>query len=192
MIEKDIKFKFKGSRTYIHGTDIYNFLIKFFDDNISKIDLSFHSISNKNITLLSSISDNDELNFVFKYVDSNLEQKVIYAVENNSLIEEQYDYNEDLIYENSQLYLDEEKVSLSKNTGFTFIENIVAMNKYLLENLFEKDGKWYFTRLQLNKPILDLEGKIEIKLKSNFNFKLTKSEIYADEKVVGYIYFSLV
>jgi len=67
------------------------------------------------------------------------------------------------------------------------------LNKYLLENLFpDVEGKLYFTRFQLNKIPETQIYPLRLQLKSNFNFKLIKTEIFIGEESIGFIYFSLV
>ena len=48
----NLEFCFKGSRAYIHGTDIYNNMFEYLQNikcEISTIDLSFHGLAKKNI-----------------------------------------------------------------------------------------------------------------------------------------------
>ena len=193
MIDMNINFSFKGSRNYVHGTDIFNKITENIDDDISKIDLAFHGISNKNLrfTTNSPVNKND-IKVIFKYKNDSNNQIILYGYENSSSINNRYRYNEDIVCNNSKLNIEQKEISLNQKTGFTFIENIVAMNKYLLENLFKVEGKWYFTRLQLDKPIHMINKDIKIRFKSNFNFKLTRSEIVVEDDIIGYIFFSLL
>jgi len=68
------------------------------------------------------------------------------------------------------------------------------MNKALVEQLYsEVEGKWYFTRLQLGNNIsMSDVSSLKLDLKSNFQFKLTKSAIIVNDIEVGFIYFSLI
>ena len=77
-----LKFCFKGSRTYIHGTDIYNTVInllrKEFAGNTG-IDLTFHNIANHNLNLtFSKPLDEKDLKFAIKYSDHNQEKQILY------------------------------------------------------------------------------------------------------------------
>lgn len=190
-MKKELDFCYKGSRDYIHGTDIYNELLKLF--KVKSIDLAFHGIATKNITLVKTQpADMSTLKFAFKYVDINNTKHSLYGVENASEVSCRYDYNEESISINSILEIENDKISLLKHSNYSFIEECVALNKYLLEHLFPQlNGKWYFTRVQLSKPIVHNSFNLELTLKANFNFKLTKSEIKIDDNLVGYIYFSM-
>lgn len=195
MKKYSLEFCFKGSRTYVHGTDIFNKLTDLLKNEMKneKIDLSFHGIAKTNIDLLIKKPENDELlKFVIKFTDNSGNQNVLYAVENGVRIESKYEYPEEDICKLSNLELENKNVILNKDSSYTFVENAVALNKYLLENLFPNaNGKWYFTRFQLNK-IPENIYPLRLELKANFNFKLTKTEIIIGEESVGFIYFSLV
>jgi hypothetical protein len=196
MKKYNLEFCFKGNRTYIHGTDVYNKMLDFLKDKelqITNFDLSFHGIAKSNI----EISDNkptDEtlLKFAFKYLDRDNTKKVFYGIENNIPVDCRYEYPEENICNLSELNLVNKEVVLNTNSSFTFIENVVALNKYLLENLFpDVNGKWYFTRLQM-KELTNSSYPLKLVLKANFNFKLTKTEILIADKSIGFIYFSLI
>ena len=195
MIEKyELDFCFKGSRNYVHGTDIYNTLIKLFEAELknSKIDLSFHGVAKTNMDLILEKPQNEKLiKFAFKYKHKDI-QTVWYAIENNNKIECRYEYPEEQIYEVADLDIENNRIFIEKDTEYSFIENTVALNKYLLENLFpDIEGKWYFTRIQLDKATKK-KYPLKLELKANFNFKLTKTAISIDNELIGYIYFSMV
>lgn len=196
MKKYNLEFCFKESRNYVHGTDIFNKVIKLLENDMKneKIDLSIHSVAKTNMDLISIKPDNEDLlKFAFKFINNDGNKDILYAVENNKKINCRYAYPEEDICNLSELFLNEEKVFLEKNTSYTFVENCVALNKYLLENLFpDAKGKWYFTRFQLNKIPTEDVYPVRLELKANFNFKLTKTEIFIGDESMGYIYFSLV
>lgn len=195
MKKHNLDFCFKGSRTYVHGTDIFNKTADLLKDKMKneKIDLSFHGVAKTNIDLISEKPENEELlKFAIKFTDNSGNRDVLYAVENGLEIKCRYEYPEENICKLSSLDLENKKVILDNDSSYSFVENSVALNKYLLENLFpEVDGKWYFTRFQLNK-IPENKYPLRLELRANFNFKLTKTEIFIGEKSIGFIYFSLV
>ena len=192
---KSLEFCFKGERTYVHGTDIYNKLVTILSPVMKEenLDLSFHGVAEKNIRLLiEKPKDENLIKFVCKYIDIG-GKKILFGVENEKSILCQYPYDENKITIFTALNKKNEEITLVNDSSFSFIENSVAMNKHLLENLFPNvEGKWYFTRLQMKQIVKDNIYPLKLKLKANFNFKLTKTEIYIDNTLVGYIYFSLV
>lgn len=197
MKKQNLNFCFKGNRTYVHGTDIYNKLLDYVQNmkcGISSIDLSFHGITKKNIEISEEKpQDENLLKFACRYTDQENNKTVLYGIENNDKIECRYEYAEEDICILSELDLENQAVILKKDSSFSFIENTVAINKFLLENLFsDVKGKWYFTRLQIKEISEDKFYPLKLVLKANFNFKLTKTEIFIDEESIGFIYFSLV
>jgi len=195
MKKYNLEFCFKGSRTYVHGTDIFNKVSELLKDEMKneKIDLSFHGVAKTNMHLVSEKPENEELlKFALKYTDKEDNRQVLYGVENKDEVKCRYEYPEEDICNMSILNKENEKVTLEKESSYSFVENTVAINKYLLENLFpEANGKWYFTRFQLNK-IPENNYPLKLELKANFNLKLTKTEIFIDDESIGFIYFSLV
>lgn len=191
-----LEFCFKGSRTYVHGTDIFNKLLELLRSEMidEKVDLSFHGITKTNIDLVTEKPKNEDiLKAVIKYNDIKGSRKALYAIENGQTIECRYEYPENYICELSDLDIENQMIVLRDDSTYTFVENSVALNKYLLENLFPNaNGKWYFTRFQLDKIPQKKQYPLQLKLKANFNFKLTKTEIFIENETIGYIYFSLV
>lgn len=197
MKKQNLNFCFKGNRTYIHGTDIYNNLLDYIQNiksEILSIDLSFHGVAKTNIEISEEKPENENLlKFAYKYTDQQNNKTILYGVENANKVECRYEYLEEEICNLSELDLENQEVILKKDSSFSFIENTVAINKFLLENLFlDAKGKWYFTRLQIKQIPKDKIYPLKLVLKANFNFKLTKTEIFIDEKSIGFIYFSLV
>ncbi len=186
-----LNFCFKGNRAYAHGTDIVAALFKqFADSDLSAIDLKFNGITHTNLDVVDGI-DNSEAKVNIRWLEGGSE-KHYQLVENGEPIECRYEYDEDNIIAKTSIDLDSQTIRLGAVTGFTLCENLVAMNKYLLQSLYpDEKGKWYFTRLEQTKLISD-DALIEVELIKNFNFRLTKSDILLDGKVIGSVYFTMV
>lgn len=204
MAENELRFCFKGERNYIHGTDIYNRLIEYVsacnadgkNENgpfITGIDLLIYNMSRENITLsFIPPKDRSNLKFVFKYEDAMKDKVALYGLGNGKNVDCRYDYSEEKIWEMSDVNADKKEIILKGYTNFTFIENVVAMNKLLLETIYpDKNSGWIFARLQIAEPLGSDEHNIKLIFRTNFNFKLLKTEIIVREKPVGFIYFSL-
>ncbi len=196
MIPTDLNFCYKGSRNYIHGTDVYNIVTSYLEKNNyqhDSLDLSFHKIAKNNMILTDKTPIEDDIKFVYKYITSDKEKIVLYGIEQQEKVTCRYPYPEEDICTLSELNITQKEIELTQDSSYTFIENCVALNKYLLENLFQNvEGKWYFTRLQLKVIPRDDFYPLKLKFKMNFNLKLTKTEILIDSKTVGYIYFSIL
>jgi len=189
----DLEFCYKGSRDYVHGTDIFTKLLLIPNNDLKKIDIAFHDITINNMTFTTNKPINNQVNVTFRALDNQKPIK-FYGVENNKTISCRYPYEEDKIVKNSTVDPKTESIILNTPTEYSFIEHIVAMNKALLEELYRnKKGKWYFTRLQLHKNIdMAKIQSLKLVLNANFQFKLTKTVIIVDGENIGYIYFSLI
>lgn len=189
----DLDFCYKGSRKYIHGTDIFSKLTERFGEDITDIDIAFHDITVNNLTFADIKSEEESIKVTFR-CSKDTEKLRLYGFENNREVTCQYDYFEEQIVNSSYLSLPEQAIALNHPTEYSFIEHIVAMNKALMEMVYPKaDGKWYFTRLQLKRDIdMSLITSLKLVLESNFQFKLIKSSIMANGEKLGSIYFSLV
>jgi len=188
----DLNFCFKGDREYIHGTDIFIKLLKYYQ-RIDKIDIAFHGISINNLTFYTEKPDIKDIKVSFRAI-SNENKIKIFGIENNSKVKCTNEYKEERIVKESTINIDKKCITLSRVAEYSFIEHIVAMNKALVENIYpNKEGKWYFTRLQINNDIdISIIKSINLNLLSNFQFKLTKSSIIINNENIGFIYFSLI
>lgn len=190
-MKKQLFFCFKGNRGYVQGPDIVSALLKEFSDkDIKNIDLKFNGITATELDLIEGLERADAKVNIRLLEDSV--EKSYQLIENGQQINCRYEYDENKIIEKTAINIDKQGVSLTDTTGFTFCENFVAMNKHLLQSIYpDEKGKWYFTRLELTKPI-DNNSLIEVKLVKNFNFRLTKSDILLNDNPVGSVYFSMV
>ncbi|EAI9065357.1 hypothetical protein C0883_03930 [Campylobacter lari] len=192
---KELKFDFKENRNYIHGTDIYNTILSIYGDNIaSNFELSFHNIAYNNLILTDTKPDDlKDLRFICSFTAKDSLVYYLYGIDNQfSKPTFSRSYPEENITKNTTINHDEKSIILNNASSFTYIEEIVALNKHLMNNIFPQiQGKWYFTKLQLQNIPLEKSYPIKIVFKSNFNFLIIKSEIYFDNKLLGFIYFSL-
>ena len=186
----DLDFCYKGSRNYVHGTDIFSKLTEHFEEDLQKIDLLFHGITVNNLHFVDQQPKEDDVKVLFR-VQTAKQTLKYFGIEDARSVECRYPYAEETIVAHS--VLGHESISLTTPTTYNFIEHIVAMNKALLENLYPNlDGKWYFTRLQLAHNIdMATVSSLVLTLKANFQFKLTKTALLVNGKAVGFIYFSL-
>ena len=191
--EINLDFCFKGSRKYVHGTDIFTKIITVHSKHIKNIDITFHGITINNMTFHTEKPGVKNIKVIFRCLANGNKIK-LFGIENDSMVDCRYEYIEEMIVENSKVDIINDRIFLTTPTEYTFIEHIVAMNKSLLESLYpDINGKWYFTRLQMKKNIhISDVVSLQLILKSNFQFKLTKSAIIVNDTEVGFIYFSLI
>lgn len=198
METKDIEFQFKGARKYIQGPDIFNAMMTLSNHlNPSNIRFTAHDFISSPHCKLYLTEFKDELNEVagIRARCQFAENGVMYWL---AVVQESGDtslalrteYDEGKI--TSLCTLDQERIVLTKQSPFTFIESVVSMNKYMHQQLFpEAVGKWIFTRIDLDLNC-NARDKLELHFRHNMNYRLTKSDILVNGIKVGDIYFSLV
>jgi len=190
-MNQSLNFCFKGNRTYVHGTDIVSELYKNFSQSeVTNVDIKFNGIALTNLDLVEGDElENAKVNIRLTEKGTD---KHFQLIESSTEIDCRYEYDEDDLLNKCNLDLQNEQISLKEKTGYTFCENLVAMNKSLLQSLFpDESGKWYFTRLEQPKMVVD-EALIKVKLVKNFNFRLVKSDILMNDTVIGSVYFTMV
>ena len=203
MNKKVLKFKYKGNRNYVHGTDIINETIKhlnylgYFPDSF---EISFKNLIRTDLEICvfnidDDIGENLMSEDVLAFATFRCAKKIytILYKKTDKEIKINYPFSEEKIIK--QTILNQEKKSityLSKN-NYTIIELIVVMNKHLLTKLNPNEsGKWYFGKLKLEKNILaEKFSEIQIILIKNIGVRYTQSLIKLDGSNVGFVYFSM-
>jgi len=190
-------FPFKGNRNYVQGPDLFNEMMVGFPENKpSKIRFSAHGFLNVpscSLFISSSKMEIDELEEINTRCQLSLGEETLWMAlaggEEGGEVSRQ-DYDEAKVV--SRCALDGKEVWLKGNSPYTFIETVVSMKKYLLQQLFPDEvGKWVFTRVDL--PIFcSATADLRIVFRHNMNFRLLKSDILVEGEKVGDLYFSLV
>lgn len=190
-MEKKI-FKFKNNRNYVHGTDIYNFLVK--KNKFKLIDIKFRKLLKTHPIIKSNIQKTSG-----KLIKNNLcvegklktgkQIKKIFFFNSKKKIKEIYKSNENI----SLNYFHTFKKSIKCNfiSKLTPIEIVVAMTKTMHLKKISSKKKWLLTRIKLIKNLKTKQRKnYKLTLKDNYNNLFTKSLIYEGNKKIGHINFS--
>lgn len=198
---KDIEFQFKGERNYIHGTDMFNIMLdaSAITNEISNIRFTVHDFVHTPLCKLYRTTIKSELNEVADIrarcqFEVNGVTHWLGLIQNkntsDSFVAGRYSYDETKIV--SLCDLKGEQIKIQEQSPFTFIETVVAMNKYMHEQLFQGvSGKWIFARIDLDSNCT-ARDKLELCFRHNMNYRLTKSDVLVDGVKIGDIYFSLV
>lgn len=195
-VNGSLAYQFKGKRTYVHGTDIFNKSIELLNEkeiDFDELSMSINQVIVSNLDYVitdENISGNE---YPVRF-ELDKDDKTYYCLlkENGSKVVGRYEYPEEKIIEKSQFDEQEKSLTLDEDSGYSTIENAVALNKGLMERLFpEAGGKWYFVKLEVNKSFFQKADSICIELNKNMNLRLVKSVIKLNGVIVGHIYFSL-
>ena len=192
---------FKGGRDYVHGTDLFEEIIKiimaqFRVDTVDSIIFRIHKRMSHSLILKISKNDrpikpdNMSASFLFRI---RKEKFSAFILEDVDLIKDNRSYQESEI---SKLAKFEQDGPLIKNNvidKFTLIEQIVALNKELCRrHLRDLRANFWFAEINIEKyRTIKPGGKLEIYLREILAEKYFVSDIHMDSNYFGTISFSL-
>ncbi|MFH1873166.1 MAG: hypothetical protein ABIK82_15020 [Pseudomonadota bacterium] len=192
-----LELAYKGTRTYLHGTDMYNAIMECLGRSIpqrvrSPLKMVMHEFARNQVDLRYSIGpercprpENPRLEF---FLSDNVSG---WLSETDRPVRASRPYPEDEIVAGSRI----EGQAIIAATGATFspIEVLVSLTKHLHSNLRPGPLGWAFTRLELNRPLEDSDrDTLQVELLHTLGNRLTKSSVRAGEALLGHIYFSAV
>ena len=194
-----LKFKYRGSRAYIHGPDIYKEVSAIIPDGIkasvTSAQLSCNRLMHKNATATTEWEREGVADSVFT-VKSNVEGQspsTLYISEIDEEPEERVPYDEDRATDGWIFDEDEGSALLvSPNPEYTVLQTVVAINKVFLSKLNgNPQGKWIFARVKGPGFFPATCDSIKLISKPTRSLRLVRSKIEIDGDPFGEIYFSL-
>lgn len=184
---------FKGSRQYLHGTDIIPAVLAL-TGSVEEVSFQIHRMAM--YPLLVRWVDNSELEALRKsnalcllmsYIDTEQERKTVAVVEDNSYqIDKRIPYDEEQVIAGASI----SGKTIVQKTGRSgsFIERVVALNKALI---LEVVGKCSLLLMRIDLRSMPVSPKeISITLTRVIGEKTFLSTISGDGDVLGTIYFS--
>ena len=195
---REVEFRFKGAREYIHGTDMFNTMLPVHSSStLANIHFTVHEFVYTPKCRLYRASSREELENVedvrarCQFDEKGVTHCLVLAQgSGNAASGERYEYDEERLI--ALCSMEGDVITLRHRSTFTFIENVVAMNKHLHQQLFPNAmGKWVFTRIDLERGCNERE-KLALRLRHNLQYRLTKSDILVDGRKVGDLFFSLM
>lgn len=201
LYEETIHFKYKGNRDYVQGPDIYDAMLgktlEVFAAYPTQVKGSFNRLLKNNgiLRIHESIdkTDNEKL-YAFFSITIGSDQYYAVLLDAGTKVSSSYNYDEEKVLENMVFQVD--KVTMQIKSGFTYMEQIVAMTKKLHLLIYtEVKGKWLFTKINIRKyinPELYQNCHLAVKARKNFHYSLTQNLISVNGKEIGDIWFSMV
>lgn len=155
-----LEFKYKGNRTYVHGSDLYSKIEKELKsegfEDWHQFELNFKSICYHNLTCYLSkdknVQENEVANFSVKKNGHRLYGSI--TENQNHKINNKYDYDEKAILRFCTIDPEEQSITYNnpENT-YLNIEILLAMAKYFLEDQVDNTVKWFFRRISLSRSV---------------------------------------
>lgn len=186
-----LTLKYKGSRNYLHGTDIFNSL----QDALSKKEvghlakLVFNRFARNQIEVLmeEQATDNHKLGYaVWKPVSGK--EKHLWLYETGVLVNGSYPYEEDAILSNSMIQ--DRVIKLSASNPYSTIENIIALTKKLNYAISpDVQGQWLFGQIDLQLKLPEEWKLIQINQTVGLANKFSRNRILIDGLLYGEIRF---
>lgn len=187
---------FKGSRDYLQGGDIYNAinalaprLTGIHDCYLAK--LAFRKLARNECLVLTSPPGPGQVPVANGTIKSKGQFLAdLWVISTDYPVNGRYEYKEEEITERASLQ--GSSITLSKETGYTAIEECIALTKELHHNIFQNiKGKWLFAQIDLSEPFKLARESMSIKFKGAVGSSFTISQIYQDNVDIGAIRFIL-
>jgi len=187
------EFRFKGGRTYIHGTDLFQSVTQFQEAHNRGYlkEMSFRLFGDRQSAILFAAPENAESRTICqgRWYDGETASDVkFWVVEQGDPVSDRYEFDEDALCSGAEL--SEDTILRSFNSEFSMIENIVALTKkFHNEKLPLNKGKWVFGQIVLNERLPDSSGLIQIENYQNIKDRFSRNRIVLDGHIVGEIRF---
>lgn len=194
-----LELGYKGTRDYLHGTDMYNAIMEYLDRVAprylpSPLKMVIHDFSRNQCDMLYSIGaercprpENARLEF---YLSDNVSG---WLRETDRLVLARRPYPEDEIVANSRIEGQAIFAAADAACSFSAIEVLVSLTKRLHLIVRSGSARWAFTRLELQRPLQDGDsGRFQVELLQTLGNRLTKSAVRVGNVPLGHIFFSAV
>lgn len=193
------ELQFKGTRDYLHGTDMYIELIRVLNNryslaesrslrlNINKFGKYQFDIHFKEPTDGPGKPEKATADFLLTLPEESISG---WFVQSSRPVESRYPYNEDAVFEHC--VIKEQSISIHRDPGYHPVEVAVAMTKHLHESQLPLDDKrWVLTKLHITRLFQSIDASsLVIKLDHNIGTRLSRSTITATDGLIGQIYMS--
>lgn len=190
-------FKFKGSRRYVHGTDMFNALTTYARQQLGK-DAWVRKVAFRQPTAHQlKIVDHPPENAQFACEANLLSPTVstsVWLVPTEIVVTQSYAYPEDelerfAIPANDQVTtLKVQQVEI--DYPFTTIETAVALTKMLNNKLAKPtQGKWLFGQLELQRALPITYNELTVRSVRVFTEKFSVNQLIIDGEPIGTIRF---
>ena len=189
---RDCAFPLLGSRTYLHGTTLFDAMLEYAP---AGAELGFripHRIDSDRVRLVkqaSKLVDRSRASLVWTLGDDA--GSVVAESLDASDVPARMDYPENRVIEG--LEITSSSVILRSAMGMSFVSTLIPMFKTLLRDapVQPMAGQWMFTRLDVGYPAQDFTP-LTLRRDALVPGKLARASIEVGERKAGEIYFSWV
>lgn len=192
----EFKFRFKGSRDYVHGTDIYKSFCDYWqrenEEQLQRLQLSFHGVVHQNLELHEGSLEDEKTKILLSVLQKDGARLKFSLRESDDAPSERYAYDEEAVVSGWRMGEDGLSGILENpSPEYSTIESLVALNKAFLTELHKPNGKWLFARLKVKGLLPQSCELIRLMTSASSNLRLVRSKVEIDGEPFGEIYFSL-
>jgi hypothetical protein len=191
MVIIQLNLKYKGSRTYLHGSDIYNAIVEELSGRLGGYParLVFKHFARNQVELLLE-SPESTANVIgsglWRMADENIER--FWIRETDAPVTDSYPFEEDAI--TSTAHIEGQSIRAGHTNPYTVIENIIALTKKLNYALSpDVNGKWLFGQIDLKQALPAEWDSIQIERTICVGTSFSRNRIVVDETDCGEIRF---
>jgi hypothetical protein len=187
----NFNLKYKGSRTYLHGSDIYNAIVEELSARFGgyPAKLAFKHFARNQVELLLE-NPVDPANVMGSGVwrAATGETRKFLIRETNEPVVDSYPFDEELI--TSAAIIEDESIRVGHANIYTLIENIIALTKKLNYALSpDVNGKWLFGQIDLKEALPAQWDTIQIVRTICVGTSFSRNRIFVDGTDTGEIRF---
>lgn len=191
MQSQSLNLKYKGERTYLHGSDIYNAvdqIVRMNDDECYVSHIAFRQFARRDC-VLSWTAPGDRKNLIAKGgISHSGIDKPFWIIESDRPANGRYDFDEASLV--APAIREHEEIFLKKRSIYTPIEEIIALTKRLNYELMpDIDGQWLFGQLDMNCALPKDYSSLIIRRVSQVAGRFSLNNITMDKCDVGKIRF---
>lgn len=192
-----LALRFKGERTYLHGTDVYDAAVRCLRARWPGIDgrcrFAFHRMATRPLAVaIAPFGGARPAGCVAEmHVTGGAAQVSAWFTERAGTVEGRYPYDEDAVVRDCAL--GEAEISMHEPPPVRPIEALVAMTKRLHYAVARPErGRWLFVRLDLKRLLREDDARgMRIRLNGLPRPALTRSDIFVRDEPLGAIFFAV-
>jgi hypothetical protein len=188
-----LEIGYKGSRTYLHGSDIFNALAQVAttvsgDASAYVEQLIFRSFARNGCDVTTERPlGTDRLVGQATFRAPGIEESVsAWILETNRPVTERRPFDEANLLAKVVLNVEARSARLLEHSAYTPIEELIALTKQLNYAVCPKvNGKWVFGQLDLVEPLTGGYQKLEIHMKSLITGRFSVNDVFVDGRSIG-------
>lgn len=174
---------FKGERDYLHGTDLVEALLSHFHSG-GPLQFQIHRMMTRAVEagVVRSGADFGDCAAKAKFGD-----RLVGVWETNRAVTRRVEYDEIAAIQGA-VYVDNWCLT-KRNPKYTFVEQLVALNKKVLGERFPEVGGWVFVGLELD-AYPALWNQIAVEYSQRLGKLLFRSHVLVDGELIGEVRFA--